>query len=105
MLIEADKCLHVQLYKQAEERVAQAALSDPSSNLWDVQLQGSDGRLVSASRYVLARESPFFHRLLVSEFADSNSKILKVDVPGSVLQKLVTAVHTSQVLPSCHKCL
>ena len=99
MLIQADRKRHVDLSKQEEESLVRS--TDPSSPLWDIQLQSSDGGLVPASRFVLARESPFFHRLLVGEFADSTSKILEVDVPQSILQKLITGVHTSQVEPSC----
>ncbi|KAK9864903.1 hypothetical protein WJX84_004188 [Apatococcus fuscideae] len=77
------------LYKESRE--------DPSFFLWDIQLQSSDGTLVPANRFILVRESAVFHRLLSSDFLDSSSKILRVDVSTSILQRLVSALHSDEL--------
>ncbi len=95
MLIKVDSQLYSQLSREEEANLYSAAVEQVS--LWDIQLRSSDGSLVPASRFVLARESMFFRQMFCNEFSDSASETLQIDVNGCTLQKLISAVHSNQV--------
>ena len=92
-----DGSQHSRLSSFEEAKLYKESREDPSFFLWDIQLQSSDGSLVPANRFILVRESAFFDRLLSSDFLDSSSKILRVDVSTSIIQRLVSALHSDEV--------
>ena len=64
--------------------------------LHDIQLEGTDGVRVGASRAVLAAKSVVFEKMLFGSFAETSRPVLKLAYKGVVVEALVEYIHKDE---------
>jgi hypothetical protein len=74
-----------------------ARLLDKDHSFSDVELQATDGEILSAHRTILAARSKVFKTLLFGKFVESSSSTVKLGYKGSILRAIVTYCYTDEV--------
>jgi hypothetical protein len=81
-----------------------AALEDEDICPRDVNLQGTDGGKVSASRFLLSARSKVFRKMLFGDFKESTSTVIPLNYSSNTIRRIVRYCYTDEMMEPLESC-